>query len=139
MTFGWRVAHLPVLLAVSGSLLAGATVVGWLARGGPGAAGAAAGVGIVVGSYLVSTVAIAWADSVDSSLVLPVGLAAYAGKFTLIGVVMAPIAASGWAGLVPMGVGVVAGVVAWTATQIWWVVRHRPRLEYRPPQPDPPG
>lgn len=130
---GWRLAHLPVLLGVSGGLLLVAVVAGWFARGGAGAAGAAAGVGVVTASYLISTLAIAWADSVDSNLVLPVGLLAYVTKFTLIGVVMASVAASGWAGLEPMGVGVVVGVVAWTATQIWWVVRNPPRLDYTPP------
>lgn len=130
---GWRLAHLPVLLSVTGSLLLVATLVGWLARGGAGAAGAAAGVGVVTASYLVSTLAIAWADSVNPALVLPVGLTGYAVKFTVIGVVMASVAASDWDGLAPMGLGVVAGVIAWTATQIWWVVRNPPRLDYTPP------
>jgi hypothetical protein len=34
---------------------------------------------------------------------------------------------------VPLGFGVVAGVIAWTATQIIWVVRNPPRLAYTPP------
>jgi hypothetical protein len=130
---GWRLAHLPALLAATGGLLIVAALAGWVLRGGAGAAGAAAGVGVVTGSYLVSTLVIAWADSVDPRLVLPVGLTAYVVKFTLIGMVMASVAASGWPGLEPLGLGVVAGVVAWTGTHIWWLVRHPPRLEYIPP------
>lgn len=130
---GWRLAHLPALLAVTCGLLVAGALAGWVLRGGAGAAGAAAGIGVVTGSYLVSTLLIAWADSVDPRLVLPVGLIAYVVKFTLIGVVMAAVAASGWRGLEPLGVGVAAGVVAWTGTHIWWLVRHPPRLQYTPP------
>lgn len=129
---GWRLAHLPMLLVATGALLAGATVVGWLARGGAGAAGAATGIGLVAVSYLVSTLLMAWADVVNPSLVLPVGLLTYLVKFTLIGFVMAALVASGWSGLPAMGVGVVVGVVGWTGTHIWWLVRHPPRLHYTP-------
>jgi hypothetical protein len=135
----WRLAHLPWLLTVSGALLATAAVAGGLVRGWPGAAGALAGVAVVIASYLVSTLLIAWADSVNPQLVLPVGLTAYLVKFTLIGFVMSAVVASGWAGLVPMGVGVVVAVVVWSATQIWWVVRHPPSLAYRPPVAALPG
>ena len=130
---GWRLAHLPALLAASGGLLVAGAVVGLLVAGIAGAAGAVAGVGMVAGSYLVSTLLIAWADSVDPRLVLPVGLTTYLVKFTLIGIVMAAVVATGWDGLPALGVGVVAGVVTWSATQIWWVVTHPPRLEYQPP------
>jgi hypothetical protein len=130
---GWRLAHLPVLLPVTGGLLLVAAVAGGLVRGVPGAAGAAAGVGVVAASYLVSTLLIAWADTVDPRLVLPVGLSAYVVKFTAIGLLMVSLTARGWDGLVPMGCGVVAGVVGWTTTHIWWVVRHPPRLRYVPP------
>ncbi|HEY3010897.1 MAG TPA: hypothetical protein VGJ63_22960 [Micromonosporaceae bacterium] len=130
---GWRLRHLPLLLTVSGVLIVAAALLGGVLRDGAGAVGAALGVGIVTASYLISTLLIAWADAVRPALVLPVGMTAYAVKFTVIGVVMAAVAASGWDGLVPLGLGVVAGVVAWTATQIIWVVRNPPRLAYRPP------
>lgn len=103
-------------------LLVGAAVVGWLAGGGPGATGAAIGVGVVSVSYTLSTLAIAGADSISPQLVLPVGLTMYATKFTILGLLMAAVVASGWAGLVPLGVGVAVGVVGWTAAQIWWIV-----------------
>jgi hypothetical protein len=130
---GWRLRHLPALLAVSGILVAVAALVGGLVRGGAGAAGAAIGVGIVTSSYLISTLLIAWADAVHPSLVLPIGMTAYAVKFTILGFVMVAVAATGWDGVVPLGLGMVAGVVAWTATQIIWVVRNPPRLAYRTP------
>lgn len=131
---GWRLAHLPAQLAVNGALLVVAAAAGGIVRGAAGAAGAAAGVAIVVASYLFSTLLIAWADRVDPRLVLPVGLAAYVTKFSLIGVAMAALAGTGWRGLAPLGAGVVAGVLAWTTTQIWWVRRHPPRLDYHPPE-----
>lgn len=130
---GWRLAHLPWLLVVTGAVLVLAALAGGVARGGAGAAGAAIGVGVVAASYLFSTLLIAWADSIDPQLVLPFGLGAYLIKFSIIGIVMAGVAATDWAGLAPMGVGVVAGVIGWTTAQIWWVVRHPPRLEYHPP------
>ncbi|MFY1673010.1 hypothetical protein ACN27G_24110 [Plantactinospora sp. WMMB334] len=118
----WRLAHLPVVLGASAALLGVATVLGAVLGGGIGALGAAAGVGLVTLSYLISTLVIAWADSVHPNLVLPFGLAMYVAKFSVIGVVMAGVAAQGWAGLVPFGWGVLAGVVAWIGANIWWVV-----------------
>jgi hypothetical protein len=139
MNFGWRLAHLPVLLAANGALLVAAVAVGWLADGGTGAAGAAAGVGVVVASYLLSTLVIAWADTVHPSLVLAVGVVTYIVKFSVIGAVMVALTAADWPGLPAMGVGVVAGVVTWTGTHIWWLVRHQPVVEHdRPATPAPP-
>lgn len=125
----WRLAHLPVVLGASLGLLVLAAAVGGLAAGGTGVAGVAIGVALVTVSYLASTLVIAWADSVHSSLVLPFGVAMYVAKFSVIGVVMAGVADSGWAGLAPFGWGVVVGVVAWTGANIWWVSTvHQARL-----------
>lgn len=125
----WRLAHLPTVLGASLALLVLAAVVGGLFAGGVGALGAASGVGVVTVSYLLSTLVIAWADSVDPRLVLPSGLGMYIAKFTVLGVVMAGVAGSGWAGLRPFGVGVMVGVVVWTGANIWWVTRiHQARL-----------
>jgi len=121
-----RLPHLPAILIATGGLLLVAVVLGWAYAGGAGAAGAAGGVGIVAASYLMSTYLIAWADSVDTQLVLKVGLGAYVLKFSLIGVFMVWISGTGWAGLPALGAGVVAAVVVWSGTQIWWVSR-RPR------------
>jgi hypothetical protein len=115
-----RLRHLPSGLAASAALLLVGVLVGGLLRGGAGIAGAAAGVGLVAASYTVGSVVIAWADSVDPKLILPVGLTTYALKFTVIGVAMSAIAASGWAGLKPMGVAVLGSVLGWVVAQAWW-------------------
>jgi hypothetical protein len=117
---GKRLRHLPSGLIASAVLLVVGVVVGALLRGGAGAGGAAAGVGLVAASYVIGSLVIAWADSVDPRLILPVGLMTYVLKFTLIGVVMAAIASSGWAGLRPMGVAVLATAFGWIVAQSWW-------------------
>jgi hypothetical protein len=69
----------------------------------------------------VTTVLVAWADAVNPQLVLPVGLALYAVKFTLLGVVMVAVASPGWSGLIPLCLGIAAGVAVWTGVHIWWI------------------
>jgi hypothetical protein len=128
----WRLAHLPVMLLVSGALLALAALVGGLTRGTDGALGAAAGVLLAVFSFTVSTLIVAWAAHVNASLVLPFGLATYVVKMTLFGVVMVIVLDSGWPGMVPMGLGIAAGVVVWSATQIWWVLKEQRSAEQPP-------
>jgi hypothetical protein len=118
-----RLRHVPVALAVSGVVLVVAAVVGWLSAGGAGAAGAAAGVGLVVVSYLVSSLAIAWADAVSPRLVLPVGLATYVTKIVLLGVAMLAVVGTGWAGTAAMGISIIPGVVGWTGAILWWTLR----------------
>jgi len=120
---GHRLTHLPTLLAVSALLLGGAALVGGIVAGTTGVLGAAAGVALVVFSYTFSTLLIAWADTVDPKLVLPVGLGAYTTKFGLFGLLLVVVLDSGWAGMIPMAWGIVAGVLGWTTAQIWWVVR----------------
>jgi hypothetical protein len=115
-----RLRHLPAGLAASGVLLVVGLAVGGAMRGWAGAAGAAAGVGLVATSYVISTLAVAWADSVNPRLIMPVGLATYVVKVILIGVGMAAIAGTGWAGLVPMGCAVMASAVGWIVAQAWW-------------------
>jgi hypothetical protein len=121
-----RLGHVPLALAVSGGVLALAAAVGWLTRGGAGAAGAAAGVALVAVSYLVSSVAIAWADSINPRLVLPVGLATYVTKIVLLGLVMLGIVRTGWDGTTPMGVAIIPGVIGWTGANVWWALHPPP-------------
>lgn len=115
-----RLTHLPAGLKATAVLfvvtVAGAAVV----AGAAGAAGAAAGVALVAASFTVSSLAIAWADSVGPSLVLPVGLATYIVKFTAIGFVMAAVAATGWAGLPALGVAVIVTTIGWATAHAWW-------------------
>jgi hypothetical protein len=118
-----RLQHLPPALLASAALLAVAVPAGLLLRGGAGALGALAGVLLVVVSYVVSGLSVAWADVVNPRLVLPLGLLTYAVKFTVFGVVMAVLSRTGWTGLAPMGVTVVVAVVVWTGTHLWWTLR----------------
>lgn len=111
------------MLSVCGGVAVLGGIVGYLVTGAAGAIGAIAGVALVMVSYLVSTLAIAWADSVDPQLVLAVGLSVYVVKFTALGLAMVAILQADWSGTVPMAWGIAAGVVAWTAAQIWWTVR----------------
>ena len=120
----WRVAHLPFLTAVSVAVLLCAASIGYLAGGPQLALGAAAGVAITTVSYTMSTLVIAWADTVRPALVMPLGLVTYMIKYSLLGVILAFTVTSGWPGKAALGWGVVAGVVVWTAVQSWWVT-HR--------------
>jgi ATP synthase protein I len=130
-----RLEHVPVALAVSGVLLVLAVAVGWLTQGSAAALGAAAGVALVVLSYLVSSVAVAWADSVNPRLVLPVGLTTYLTKLLLLGLVMVAVVSTGWDGTAAMGVSIIPGVVGWTGANVWWALR-RPA---GPPRRSPAG
>ena len=119
----WRVAHLPFLTAFSVALMICAASVGFFAGGAQSAVGAAAGVGIVTVSYTMSTLVLAWADTVRPALLMPLGLLTYVVKYTLLGVILAAVVSSQWPGRAALGWGVVAGVLGWTAVQIWWVAR----------------
>jgi hypothetical protein len=119
-----RVRHLRLELLVAGALLVLAAIVGGVFRGGAGAVGAAGGVLLVTLSYTASTLAIAWADSVNPRMVFPVGMGMYVAKFSLFGALLIFVGATDWPGQIPLALGIVAGVVGWTATQIWWTVHH---------------
>ncbi|MEV4813738.1 hypothetical protein [Micromonospora avicenniae] len=118
---GWRLRHLPVLLIASVLLAGVAAVVGGVTGGADAALGAAAGVAVTVISYSLTTVVLAWADARNTQLVLPFGLALYVAKFTVIGAVMVGVASTGWPGLIPMCLGIAAGVAVWTGVHIWWL------------------
>ena len=119
-----RTRHLRLTLLWCGGLTVVAAVVGYFFKGGAGAAGAAIGVALVAASYTASTLAIAWADTVNSQLVFPVGMGMYVTKFSLLGVMLIAVGESDWAGKIPMAMGIVAGVIGWTGSQIWWTVHH---------------
>jgi hypothetical protein len=116
-------AHLPALLVATAVLVAGAAALGWLARGGVGAAGAAGGTGLVAAGYLVSSLVVGWADSARPGLVLPVALGSYVVKVGVVALVLSTAAANQWPGLLPMVFGVVAAAVVWPATLVWWAWR----------------
>jgi hypothetical protein len=115
-----RLGHLRSGLLSSAVLLVLGLVLGAVLAGGSGAVGAAAGVTLVAVSYTLSSVVIAWADSVNPQLVLPVGLATYFLKFSILGLVLALVAGTGWAGLPAFGIAVMAAALSWVAAQAWW-------------------
>lgn len=112
-------------LWASAAVLALALPAGAVAAGGTGALAAAGGVLLVVGSYTVSGVAIAWADTVDPRLVLPVGLVTYVVKFSLLGVALLSLAGTGWGGVAPLATAAIVTVVVWVVAQVTWTWRAR--------------
>jgi hypothetical protein len=119
----WRLRHLPLLLLVAAVVAVGAAVVGGLVAGGVGAFAAALGVAVATASFVASTLVIAWADALDTKLVMPFGMGAYIAKTSLFGGLLLVLAPSGWTGLVPFAWGLAVGVVGWSAAQIWWIVK----------------
>ncbi len=119
----WRVEHLPFLSAVSFALLMCAASAGFLLDGPAAALGAAAGVLIVIVSFTMSTLVIAWADTVRPALLMPLALFTYVLKYSLLGVVLAYGVSTDWPGKNALGLGILAGVTVWTAVQVWWFHR----------------
>ncbi|WBB95798.1 MULTISPECIES: hypothetical protein [unclassified Solwaraspora] len=128
-----RLRHLPVPSMVSAVLLVVlAGVGGWL-DGVPGAVGAAVGVALVAASYVASSLALAWADSVHPQMVLSVGLLTYSLKFALLGVAVFAVAASDWPGQRMLAVAIIVATVGWITAQVWWTFRARiPYVEIDP-------
>jgi hypothetical protein len=120
-----RLRHLPSGLIASAVLLVLGAPVAWLAAGGAAAGGVLAGVALVAASYTVSSVIIAWADSIEPRLIMPVGLMTYVVKFAAIGVVMWTIASTGWSGLPAMGIAIIVTALGWTIAQAVWTWRAR--------------
>ncbi|BCL13646.1 hypothetical protein [Micromonospora sagamiensis] len=124
-----RLRHLVVPLLSSVGLLVLVTGAGWLVDGGVGAAGGAAGVALVTFSYALSSLAVAWADSVHPKLVMSVGLTAYVTKFLLFGVVMFGVVDTGWGGIRMMAIAMIVATIGWVTAQVWWTFRdHRPQV-----------
>ena len=86
----------------------------------------AAGAGLVVASFAVSSLVVAFADWVAPPLVLPFGMITYAAKYAAMVLLLVMIGDSGWAGRVPMGIGVMVLAVGWAAAQVTWVLRRGP-------------
>lgn len=119
-----RTRHLGHTTAVVAVVLVVGAGIGALVGGAVAAVGVATGVALVAASYLVSTLAMAWADSVAPRMVFGVGLGMYILKFSLFGVMLIAVNEAGWAGRIPMAWGIALGVIAWTASHVWWLVRH---------------
>jgi len=118
-----QLTHLVWGMAGAAVVLLGGIAPGWLARGAAGVAGVCAGVAVVTASHMLSGIVVAWADRVNRPLIMPLGMATYVVKFTLIGLLMWALASARWPGLVPMGITVIATAVAWSGAQVLWLVR----------------
>ncbi|MFC0096643.1 hypothetical protein ACFFKH_03785 [Micromonospora marina] len=118
-----RLTHLRLPLLACAALAVVGVPVAALLRGPTGAAGFAAGVALVIVSYLISSLSVAWADAVHPRMIMSVGLVTYATKIVILGVVMAAVAATGWPGLPAMGVAIIAAVVVWTGAHLTWAMR----------------
>lgn len=128
-----RARHLPAGLLGCGLALAVATVVAGITTGTPGVIGAAVGVVGVAASYVLSGLAVAWADSISPQLTMPVALTTYAVKFILLGVVLIQFGGSTWPGLHPMAFSILGAVVAWNVAHFWWVTHAKiPYVEIDP-------
>lgn len=119
----WRVRHLPMLTAISFALVLCAASVGFLVDGVDAALGAAGGVLLVNLSFTISTLVVAWADTVRPALLMPLGLLTYVIKYALISAIMVGVAASGWAGGMALAAGIAVGAILLTAAQVWWIAR----------------
>jgi ATP synthase protein I len=100
-------------------------VVGLIQGGTPTVLGVTIGCLAAVASFVVSSVSVAWADSVNPRLVLVVGLTVYALKMCALAALLFAIRGSAWAGLPAVGWGLAATVVVWVAVQAVWVYRSR--------------
>ncbi|NUT31692.1 MAG: hypothetical protein HOV79_01325 [Hamadaea sp.] len=115
-----------IVTAIAGGV---AALAGAALQGVDGALGAAAGVALVLVSYLLSTLVIAWVERVNRSMLFVVGMGLYAIKFTLLFLVVGWVAGVDWDGTRALAVGVLVGVLAWTGTQIWWTSKAKFTLE----------
>jgi ATP synthase protein I len=118
-----RLRHLPACFLATAGLLVVGLPAGFVWGRAPGLFGVLGGAALVVVSYLISSLVVAWVDMHDRALLLPVVLLTYVLKFTVFGVVMWSISTTGWAGLPAMGVAVIAATVVWTSAQGWWILR----------------
>ncbi|GAB7043549.1 hypothetical protein JCM9533A_74000 [Catenuloplanes niger JCM 9533] len=118
-----RLGHIWWPLAATTVLAVVLAVVGRVVDDGPGLLGALLGVGLLTGGYLVSNLALAWADSIMPKLVLTIGLATYIFKITMLGVVLLVVIDQNWAGVRMTAIGMICTMVIWISAQIWSSVR----------------
>ncbi|GAA3457660.1 hypothetical protein [Dactylosporangium matsuzakiense] len=118
-----RLTHLPAQLLAMAIVLVVTVPVALWRDGGTGAAGVVAAVGLVTLSYVISSLVIAWIDLKARHMLVPVAMATYIIKFTVIGFAMWAALTTEWGGLTWMGVGVIVAVIAWMTAHAVWVWR----------------
>ncbi|GII20818.1 hypothetical protein [Planosporangium mesophilum] len=128
-----RLNHVPAGLVGCAVVLVAAVPIAAMTHGASGALGAAIGVLGVAVSYVLSGLAVAWADSIDTQLAMPVGLATYAIKFSLLGALLIAVGGSTWPGLHPMAFAILAAVFGWNGAHLWWITHAKiPYVEIDP-------
>lgn len=100
-----------------------AAVVGGITSGIPGAWAAPAGVALAALGFAGSVGAIAWAESLDLRLTLPMALITYSVKLALVLTVLTIVKETVPDALLPFAYGVIGGAVAWLATQVAWAYK----------------
>ncbi len=116
-----KLRFLPFTLTSCAVLTVLAALAGAVAKGMPGALGAAAGVALMAVLFAASKVFVVWVESVDRSKMLVGGLLAYLLKLWFVFVILSGVSGSGWAGFAPMAWGIAAGVVGWIGAYAWWL------------------
>lgn len=114
-----KLEFLPFLSKLSLIIGAVAAVAGLIFAGWTGGLGAAAGVGVAAGGFVLSTLAIAWVEKVNRSMLLPAALSAYTTKLAAFALILS--AVEQWSGSVPMAFGIAAGVLGWVFGYAWWL------------------
>ena len=115
-----RLGHLRACLPAS-ALVAGLGLLTGLAVAGPGqGAGVVLGVAVAAATFAFGTLVVDAADRRASSLVLPVGLAAYGVTVLLLGVLVLRFEGSGDPLVAGLPWGVLAGTLSWVLVQSWW-------------------
>ena len=109
--------------ATAGAAAVVAAVAGALLGGVDGATGASAGAVLAALGFAGSVWAVVGAEKLDIRLTLPVALVTYVFKLMLFAIVLGLVEASPWDALLPMGLGIVWGAIAWLTTQAIWVYR----------------
>lgn len=115
-----RLGHLRACLPAS-VVVAGLGLLIGLGVAGPAqGAGVALGVAVAAGTFAVGQLVVDAADRLASSLVLPVGLAAYVTTVVLLGVFVLRYEASTGPLVAGLPWGVLAGTLSWVLVQSWW-------------------
>ncbi|MFI5842929.1 hypothetical protein ACIA8K_24795 [Catenuloplanes sp. NPDC051500] len=125
-----RLGHIWLPLGATAVLAVVLAVIGQLVDGRAGLLGALLGVGLMAVGYLLSNVALAWADSILPKLVMTVGLVTYVFKIALLGVVLLVVVDRDWDGVRMTAIGMVCAMAIWISAQFWSAMR----LPAVPPQ-----
>lgn len=120
-----RLRHLKIGAYTTLVMAPVAAVIGAIVGGTGPAIGAAVGVAVVAVSFVISSVAVAWAELINPRLILSVGLITYAGKLVLLAVVMSAVQRLNWSGFTAMVFGIGAAALVWVHVQAIWVYRSR--------------